>query len=587
MHSYNPETVSTDFDESDRLYFDELSLERVLDINEFEQSSGVVVSCGGQQPQNLALALHESKKVHVLGTSPLMIDRAEDRQKFSSLLDALHIAQPAWRELTDMAAAHGFAAEHGYPVLVRPSYVLSGAAMRVAHTDAELGAFLGAATSVSPHHPVVMTKFYDDCRELDVDGVASAGTLVNWAVSEHVENAGVHSGDATLVFPALAGVGADVCADAKRIASQIARALQISGPFNMQLLLDPATRQLSVIECNLRASRSFPFVSKALNVDFMDTCAQVFLSTAAPASSGRNKQQVVVDATLVAQAQQQCGAARLAALPYVAVKAPQFSHHRLHGSDPVLGVEMASTGEVATFGTTRHEAYLKSVMAAGFKIPTRGILLSGDCALLRRGGYLLSIRRIALELRLPIYTFGEAACRALLEAVGGGDDNGDVEFEFQHLGDDADAAALSRVQALLLERSAFDLVINFVDANTGSTGSSSSSSRSNNNRLLRRFAVDYAVPLITQPQLAVATIDALAACCPASVQQLQLQDQDQEEEECSIAGPAPSPSSLLSIKSWDEWMGEPDPFASRSATATVTDDDGEAAPAKFVKSTVV
>ncbi|KAJ3158711.1 carbamoyl-phosphate synthase (glutamine-hydrolyzing) cpa2 [Geranomyces michiganensis] len=371
MVNYNPETVSTDFDECDRLYFEELGFERVMDIYEREHAQGVVVSVGGQLPQNIALPLWNAG-VRVLGTSPVDVDRAEDRKKFSRTLDEIGVDQPAWEELTSHAAAFEFAQRVGYPVLVRPSYVLSGAAMNVAHTEVDLRRFLDLATDVSPEHPIVVTKFIDGAQEIDVDAVAHEGVLQVYAVSQHVENAGVHSGDATLILPPLMegetgaalpqdvakGVGIrgltpQIVADCKTVAEKLARAFNISGPFNMQLILSrsppngtaPPTHTLKVIECNIRASRSFPFVSKTLDTDFIDLATRAIVS-----------HPTLRDAIPTTDAM-------LTPRDYKAIKVPVFSWTRLAGADPFLGVEMASTGEVAAFGKDVHEAYLAAVAA--------------------------------------------------------------------------------------------------------------------------------------------------------------------------------------------------------------------------------
>lgn len=355
MINYNPETVSTDYDESDRLYFEELSLERVLDVVDYESPQGTVVSCGGQQPQMLALPLQQSG-VRLFGTDARQIDRAEDRHAFSSMLDNLGIAQPDWKELTSMDDAREFAKRAGYPVLIRPSYVLSGAAMKVVYNDEELQESLGVAADVSPDHPVVMSKFYVGYKEVEVDAVANNNhTLVNWAVSEHVENAGVHSGDAHLVLPAHT-VTPQQRRRVLEIAQKISTELKIQGPMNTQYLVNGD--DIRVIETNVRASRSFPFVSKVYDIDFIDTATQIFAGRDVPANPLCDEP-----------------------ISHYGVKAPQFSFKRLLGADPVLGVEMASTGEVACFGETVNEAFLKSVMAAGFKRPkedNRTILLTGD-----------------------------------------------------------------------------------------------------------------------------------------------------------------------------------------------------------------
>ena len=361
MVNYNPETVSTDFDECDRLYFEELSFERVMDIAELESAKGVVVSVGGQLPQNIALKLHENK-LNVLGTSPLMIDAAEDRFQFSKKLDKIGVDQPAWKELTSVDAAFAFAEEVGYPVLVRPSYVLSGAAMNVAYTPDALKHNLTDATNVSPLHPVVITKFIENAQEIDVDSVASNGTLLVHAVSEHVENAGVHSGDASLILPPR-DLSPQTMARLKEIAEKVAEAFEITGPFNMQIIKQDIPGQpeplLKVIECNLRASRSFPFVSKVLGVNFIDAATRALAQKEVPAAVNLMEKKYA----------------------YQAIKVPQFSWTRLQGADPFLGVEMASTGEVACFGKDKYQAFWAAIQSTqNFRIPQRGagVLIGGD-----------------------------------------------------------------------------------------------------------------------------------------------------------------------------------------------------------------
>ncbi|KAI8972342.1 large subunit of carbamoyl-phosphate synthase [Pilobolus umbonatus] len=360
MINYNPETVSTDFDECDRLYFEELSFERVTDIAELEGAKGVVISVGGQLPQNIALRLH-NYNLKILGTSPLMIDAAEDRFQFSKMLDKIGVDQPAWKELTSVESAFKFADSVGYPVLVRPSYVLSGAAMNVAYTPEALRHNLTDATNVSPLHPVVITKFIENAQEIDVDSVAYKGTVLVHAVSEHVENAGVHSGDASLVLPPrdIPEVTMDRL---KEIADKVAAAFQITGPFNMQIIKQDVPGKapvLKVIECNLRASRSFPFVSKVLGVNFIDVATRALAGKDVPAPVNLMKKKY----------------------SYQAIKVPQFSWTRLAGADPFLGVEMASTGEVACFGKDKYEAFWTAMQATqNFRIPQRGagILIGGD-----------------------------------------------------------------------------------------------------------------------------------------------------------------------------------------------------------------
>ncbi len=345
----NPETVSTDYDLCDRLVFDEISLETVLELYETEKPDGVFVSMGGQTPNNLALKLHDFG-VKIFGTSPALLDCAEDRKKFSSLCDQLNIDQPRWAEYTAAGDLDRTVETlGGFPVLVRPSYVLSGAAMKVAHGPAELKSYLAAATDVSKEHPVVITKFESNAREIEFDAVADKGEIVRWAISEHVENAGVHSGDATLVLPPQ-GLYLETIRTVRRIGAKLARALNVTGPFNVQLL--SRHNDVKVIECNLRASRSFPFVSKVLGTNFVREATRVML--------GAPPTPAIIDPLN---------------LDYVAVKAPMFSFRRLGGVDPILGVEMASTGEVACFGEDIDEALLKAMVATGFRFPSKGVLL--------------------------------------------------------------------------------------------------------------------------------------------------------------------------------------------------------------------
>lgn len=361
MINYNPETYSTDFDTADKLYFEELSYERVMDIYELEAASGVVVSVGGQLPQNIALRLQEDGGAHVVGTDPKDIDKAEDRHKFSQTLDSIGVDQPAWKELTSVADAEAFADSVGYPVLVRPSYVLSGAAMNVIYNEGELKEKLLSASAVSPDHPVVITKFIEGAQEVDVDAVASGGKLLMHAVSEHVEPAGVHSGDATLVLPP-ASLEQPVMDRLKEIAEKVAKAWNITGPFNMQIIKadqEGGEPQLKVIECNLRASRSLPFVSKVLGTNFVDAAMK--------AAIGRDVPEPV---DLMEPKRD-----------YLATKVSQFSWTRLAGADPFLGVEMSSTGEIACFGKDLVDAYWASLQATmNFRVPEpgEGLLFGGD-----------------------------------------------------------------------------------------------------------------------------------------------------------------------------------------------------------------
>ena len=349
MINCNPETVSTDYDICDKLYFDEITLERVLDIYEKEQPLGVIVSMGGQTPNNLAMPLHR-QGVRILGTTPQDIDRAENRHIFSQLLDALKVDQPEWKELTSLREAKEFAAKVGYPVLVRPSYVLSGAAMRIAVREDELEDYLRQAADVSKEHPVVITKFITGAKEIEIDAVAKEGELYCSAISEHIENAGVHSGDASMVLPPQRTY-LETMRRVKIIARKIAQALHITGPFNIQFLAKDI--DVKVIECNLRASRSFPFVSKVFKSNFADFATRVIMGETIP-----RLDRSAFD------------------LDYVGIKSPQFSFTRLKGSDPISGVEMASTGEVACLGDDFNEAFLKSLIAVGFEFPKKNILLS-------------------------------------------------------------------------------------------------------------------------------------------------------------------------------------------------------------------
>jgi carbamoyl-phosphate synthase large subunit len=353
MINYNPETVSTDYDISDKLYFDELSLERVLDIYDKEKPYGMIVSTGGQIPNNIATKLKKSK-VKILGTDPKNIDRAENRHKFSEMLDKLEIDQPKWKELTKVKKAVQFAGKVKYPVLVRPSYVLSGAAMRVAHNEESLVDFLEYATQVSPEAPVVISKFEKGAKEIEIDAVAHKGRLVIWAIAEHIEHAGVHSGDATIVLPPQK-LYIETIRRIKKITKQIAKELQISGPFNIQFLAKE--NDVKVIECNLRSSRSFPFSSKVTGYNFIELATKAMLNKKGDKSLNK-KDYKTLD------------------LDYVGVKAPQFSFSRLRGADPVLGVEMASTGEVACFGDNLHAGFLKAMISVGFTMPEKNILLT-------------------------------------------------------------------------------------------------------------------------------------------------------------------------------------------------------------------
>jgi len=459
MLNYNPETVSTDYDVCDRLYFDEISFETVLDLYEHERPDGVVVSMGGQIPNNLALRLAKAG-VRVLGTSAESIDMAENRAKFSSLLDELDIDQPQWSHVTDAAEADRIVEGlGGYPVLVRPSYVLSGAAMAVAHEANELRRILARAAVVSPEHPVVVSKYETHAREIEIDAVADRGELALWAISEHIEDAGVHSGDATQVLPPQTVYIATI-RRVRQIATMLARALAITGPFNVQFLA--RHNAVKVIECNLRASRSFPFVSKVIGENFAAEAMRRMLGVS----------REIVNKSLD--------------LDYVGVKAPMFSFSRLAGADPMLGVEMLSTGEVGCIGRDLHEALQNALLATGMKFPRKGVLLSlGPVA--DKYWFADEARIIASELQLPIYaTRGTAemlaeigiACTAVEKSTGTGVSGLDV-----------------------IEQGQVDFVIN-VARDYDQYGRP-------DGYWIRRQAVDLGVPLVTDLQLARAIVEAL------------------------------------------------------------------------------
>jgi carbamoyl-phosphate synthase large subunit len=468
MVNYNPETVSTDYDECDRLVFDEVSLETVLDLYEREQPVGVVVSMGGQIPNNLAIDLHRAG-VRVLGTSPENIDLAEDRNKFSRLLDELGIDQPRWQHVTDESEAAEIVERlDGFPVLVRPSYVLSGAAMSVAHEPRELERILARASDVSREHPVVVSRFETHSREIEIDAVADQGQLVVWAISEHIEDAGVHSGDATLVLPPQT-VYIATLRRVKQIAQSVARALQITGPFNIQFLARHNT--VKVIECNLRASRSFPFVSKLTGVNFASEATRRILG---------ERREV------------RCNALDL---DYVGVKVPMFSVSRVQGADPLLGVEMTSTGEVGCIGDDLHEALLHGMVATGFRLPERGVLLSlGPTE--DKYWFAHEARVIHQELKLPIFATGGTA--QMLESLG-------IRCGAVGRGGDEDEGALR-----VIREGRVDLVINIpreFDEQGRPDG-----------YLIRRCAVDCGIPLVTDLQLARALIEALRHRSPGDLE---------------------------------------------------------------------
>ena len=476
MINYNPETVSTDYDMCDRLYFDELSFERVLDVIDLEQPGGVIVSVGGQIPNNLAMKLHR-QSVPVLGTSPLSIDRAENRHKFSAMLDQLGIDQPAWKELTSLEDMEEFVNKVGYPVLVRPSYVLSGAAMNVCYNEDELKEFLQMAKEVSKEYPVVVSQFMQDTKEIEFDAVAQNGEIVEYAISEHIEYAGVHSGDATLVFPAQK-IYFETARRIKKIGRRIAKELNISGPFNMQFLAK--NNEVKVIECNLRASRSFPFVSKVLKRNFIETATRIMLG--APYSQP-DKSAFDID--------------------WIGVKASQFSFSRLHKADPVLGVDMSSTGEVGCIGDDFHEALLNSMIAVGFKIPTKSVMFSSGAT--KSKVDLLEASRMLAEKGYEIYA--TAGTATFLNAHG-------VNTTPVYWPDEKPDAE-NNVMKMIAEHK-FDLIVNIPKNHT--------KRELTNGYKIRRGAIDHNIPLITNARLASAFIEAFCEMSEKDIQIKSWQD---------------------------------------------------------------
>jgi carbamoyl-phosphate synthase large subunit len=474
MINYNPETVSTDYDMCDRLYFDELSFERVMDIIEMENPMGTIVSTGGQIPNNLAMKL-AGAGVTLMGTQAKDIDRAEDRHKFSSMLDELGIDQPRWKELTTFEDVSEFVDRIGFPVLVRPSYVLSGAAMNVCHDAAQLENFLKLATEVSKKHPVVVSEFLERCKEIEIDAVAEKGEIIAYAISEHVEFAGVHSGDATTQFPPQK-IYVETIRRIKNIARQIAASLHISGPFNIQFLAKD--NYIKVIECNLRSSRSFPFVSKVLKINFIELATKVMLGLPV-----ERPEKSAFD------------------LDYVGIKASQFSFHRLQLADPVLGVDMASTGEVGCIGDDFSEAILKSLLSVGFRIPKKRILISSGepkskvelidaCKMLSKKGFELFATR--------------GSFRFLR-------DNG-VESTPVNWPDEPGELNVKD----MLSRKEFDLVIN-IPKNT-------TERELKNDYIIRRGAIDFNIPLLTNARLASAFITAF---CTYKVEDIKIKSWDE------------------------------------------------------------
>ena len=458
MINYNPETVSTDYDMCDRLYFDELTLERVLDIVELELPFGVVVSTGGQIPNNLALRLAE-QQVPILGTTARSIDNAENRHKFSAMLDRIGVDQPAWKELTTIEEIHNFIEEVGFPVLIRPSYVLSGAAMNVCTNKKDLERFLKLAVDVSKKHPVVVSKFLNNAKEIEFDAVAKEGEIVEYAISEHIEYAGVHSGDATLLFPAQK-IYMETARKIKKISRMIAKELNISGPFNIQYLAK--SNDIKVIECNLRASRSFPFVSKVLKRNFIDTATRIMLGIE---YSKPDKTEFDIE--------------------HIGVKCSQFSFARLHNADPVLGVDMSSTGEVGCLGTDVHEAILSAMLSVGYTIPKKNIMLS-------TGEPKAKVELLPICRKLVDKGFNLFATRGSQKFL----EENDVPATMVRWGDELYENVITKI-----DQREFDLVVNIPK--------DMSLDELNSDYQIRRTAIDRNIPLITNAQLAIAFLDAV------------------------------------------------------------------------------
>ena len=469
MINYNPETVSTDYDMCDRLYFDELSFERVLDVIDLEMPKGVVVSVGGQIPNNLAMKLHR-QQVPILGTSPLSIDRAENRHKFSAMLDSLGIDQPRWAEVTSMEEIDAFIAEVGFPILIRPSYVLSGAAMNVCHSKEQMIEFLGLAAKVSKDFPVVVSEFMQGTKEIEFDAVAKNGEVVEYAISEHVEFAGVHSGDATLVFPAQK-IYFETARRIKKVAKTIAKELNISGPFNIQFLAK--NNFVKVIECNLRASRSFPFVSKVLKRNFIETATRIMLGAE---YTKPDKSAFDID--------------------WIGVKASQFSFARLHNADPVLGVDMSSTGEVGCLGDDFNEALLSAMIAVGNTVPKKNVLVSSGAAK-SKVDLLEPCQRLQSKGYTIYATHGTAKFL---------NDNGIKAIPACWPDEEGELRIMD-----LISQHVIELVVNIPKDH--------SKRELTNGYRIRRAAIDHNIPLITNARLASAFIDAF---CTMNVEDIQI-----------------------------------------------------------------
>ena len=477
MINYNPETVSTDYDMCDRLYFDELSFERVLDVLDLEDPKGVIVSTGGQIPNNLAMKLYR-QDVPVLGTSPVSIDRAENRRKFSAMLDQLGIDQPRWEALTSYDEIDKFIDEVGFPVLIRPSYVLSGAAMNVCYTKEQMHEFLGLAAKVSKEYPVVVSQFMQNTKEIEFDAVAKNGEIIEYAISEHVEFAGVHSGDATLVFPAQ-NIYLATARAIKQISKKIAKELNISGPFNIQYLAKQ--NNVKVIECNLRASRSFPFVSKVLGRNFIETATKIMLDEPVEKLDSSTYD-----------------------VDHVGVKASQFSFARLHKADPVLGVDMSSTGEVGCLGNDFNEALMNALLSVGFKVPEKGVLVSSGDA------------KGKVDLLEPCKMLQDKGCK-IFATAGTSKFLAENGIKSETLCWPDEQGGENIMQAIADHK--IDLVINIPKNQT--------KRELTNGYKIRRAAIDHNIPLMTNARLAKAFISAFC--------QKDMND--------------------IAIKSWQEYMG--------------------------------
>ena len=474
MINYNPETVSTDYDMCDRLYFDELTFERVMDILELENPHGVIVSTGGQIPNNLAMRL-DAQHVNILGTSAKSIDNAEDRDKFSAMLDRIGVDQPEWSALTSMEDINAFIEKVGFPVLVRPSYVLSGAAMNVCSNQEELERFLKLAANVSKKHPVVVSQFIEHAKEVEMDAVAQNGEIICYAISEHIEFAGVHSGDATIQFPPQK-LYVETVRRIKRISRQIAKELNISGPFNIQFLA--RENDIKVIECNLRASRSFPFVSKVLKLNFIELATKVMLGL--PVEKPEKN---------------------LFDLDYVGIKASQFSFNRLQKADPVLGVDMASTGEVGCIGDDTSCAVLKAMLSVGYRIPEKNVLMSTGTLKQK-----VDLLQAARELKAKGYN---------IFATGGSSkfltENGVENTRVYWPSEEGQPQALE-----MLHKKEIDMVVNIPRDLTAT--------ELENGYKIRRASIDLNIPLITNARLASAFIHAF---CTMDIEDIAIKSWDE------------------------------------------------------------